>query len=69
MTSIPAARWAGPQDTLRDIHYAGFEHWLNDNYDMASSTIFGLHIQWDDACESDDLFDDYIDHVDRTRDV
>jgi hypothetical protein len=57
---IPEARWAGPEDSKWDIYYADFEVWLNDNYDMENSSIFGVQMSWEDACESDDLLDDFI---------
>ena len=60
MTKIPEARWAGPEDSLWDIHYADFERWVDDHYDMATQTILGIPMTWEEAAESDDLLDHYL---------
>ncbi len=57
---IPEARWAGPEDSKWDIYYGKFEGWLNENYDMESQSIFGQHMTWEQACEDEDLLDDFI---------
>jgi hypothetical protein len=57
---IPAARWAGPEDSKWDIYYNDYELWLNENYDMKAQKIAGHFISWEDACESEDLLDEFI---------
>lgn len=56
----PSQRWALPEDTKWDIWYDRFEGWLNDNYDMKSQSIAGYTTTWEDACESEDLLDLFI---------
>jgi hypothetical protein len=69
MIQIPEQRWALPTDSLWDIHYNEFELWLNDNYNMEDRAIFGYHVSWDDACESEDVFDMFMIQRERARDV
>lgn len=57
---IPEARWAGPEDDKWDIYYGKFEGWLNENYDATTGTIFGEKMSWEQACEDEDLLDDFI---------
>lgn len=56
---IPEQRWALPKDDKWDIHYNMFEVWLDENYDKATDTVFGMSLE--DACESEELLDEYID--------
>lgn len=56
---IPSQRWALPEDDKWDIYYDMFEGWLDENYDLATGLVFGM--SWEDACESEDLLDEYID--------
>jgi hypothetical protein len=69
MIEIPEAKWAGPVDSEWDIHYNEFELWVNDNYDPKNGSIFGYHISWDDACESEGVFDMFMIQKERERDV
>jgi hypothetical protein len=55
---IPAARWAGPENSKWDIYYGKFESWLNDNCDKMTGLVFGM--SWEDACESEELLDTFI---------
>ena len=56
---IPEARWAGPEDSDWDKYYNKFEQWLNENYDVETGAVFGH--TWEDACESEDLLNEFID--------
>ena len=60
MIDIPEARWPGPEDSKWDKYYANFEGWVNENYDMEDQSIFGERMTWEDACESEDLLDRFI---------
>jgi hypothetical protein len=60
MIGIPESRWAGPEDTDWDRYYGDYEVWLNDNYDMKAQMIAGRHITWEDACEDQDLFSEFV---------
>jgi hypothetical protein len=55
---IPEARWAGPEDNDWDRYYGQFEWWLNENYNVDTGLVFGY--SWDDACESEDLFTEFV---------
>lgn len=57
---VPEARWAGPEDSKWDIYYNDYEMWLNDNYDMETQKVAGYHMTWEDACESEELLDEFI---------
>jgi hypothetical protein len=63
MIEIPEARWGGPVDSKWDQYYSGFERWVNDHYDMPSQSIFGMQMTWEQATESEDLLDDYIERL------
>jgi hypothetical protein len=56
-------------ETEFDKYYGEFEVWVNDNYDMQDNSIFGYHIPWDEACESDDVFDMFMIQMERAKDV
>lgn len=60
---VPSQRWALPTDSLWDIHYDGFEAWVNDHYEMETQTIFTYTMTWEDACESEELFDLYLEDL------
>jgi hypothetical protein len=57
---IPAARWAGPEDTDWDRYYADFEYWVNENYNMETQTIEGRQMTWEQACQDEDLFEAFV---------
>jgi hypothetical protein len=57
---VPSARWAGPEDSKWDIYYNDYEVWLNDNYDMSTQMIAGRRMGWEQACEDEDLFDEFV---------
>jgi hypothetical protein len=52
-----------PAETDWDIYYNEFELWLNSHYDDTTGTVFGY--TWDDACESDDLLNEFIEERNR----
>ena len=60
MIQIPEQRWALPTDSKWDTYYSDFEMWLNDEYDMETQTVCGYQMTWEDACESEDLLDIFI---------
>ena len=66
---IPEARWAVPVDSEWDIHYNEFEFWVNEHYDKADQSILGHRIPWDEECESDDLFDIFMDELNRSKEI
>jgi hypothetical protein len=49
-----------PNDTLWDRYYNDFELWLNDHYDMESTSIFGHIMSWQAACESEPLLERFV---------
>lgn len=57
---IPSQRWALPEDSKWDIYYNDFEMWLNEKYDMETQAVAGHTLTWDEACESEDLLDIFI---------
>jgi hypothetical protein len=63
MIEIPEQRWALPVDSDRDKYEYEYEHWLSENYDDASQSIMGRHMTWEQACEDEHLFDDFMDEV------
>jgi len=64
---LPEARWAGPTDSLYDRHYAGFELWVNDLYERDEYRDLGFYGDFDEALQSDFLFDVYMDEHNRSR--
>ena len=67
MIRIPEARWAGPEDSEWDLYYNDYEIWVNENYDMKYQKIAGRHMTFEQACEDDDLFGEFVEWwTDRT---
>lgn len=52
-----------------DRYYNGFEQWVNDNYDMATETIRGIPVPWDEAFSDESLLEVYIDIVNRSKEI
>ncbi len=42
-----------------DKYYSRFEMWLHNNYSPEEGLVFGM--EWDDACQSEDLLNEFID--------
>jgi len=63
MSDIPEQRWALPTDNLRDKYEYEYEAWLNNNYDMTGQIIVGRRMTWEQACEDESLFDDFLDDL------
>lgn len=49
-----------PADSDWDKYYDKFETWLHENYDDDEGGVMGIKISWEDACESEQLLDMYI---------
>lgn len=64
---LPEARWAGPEDSDWDRHYAGFELWVNDLFERDEYRDLGFYGDFESALESDFLFDIYIENYKRAR--
>ncbi len=64
---LPEARWAGPTDSLYDTHYNRFELWVNDLYERDEYRDLGFYGDFDEALQSDWLFDVYLDDYNRSR--
>lgn len=60
---VPSQRWALPTDSDYDIYGDGFETWVNDEYDEDTQTIAGRSMTYDEAMESDILFEMYVESV------
>jgi hypothetical protein len=69
MNSIPAARWAGPEDTDRDLHYEEFELWVNDLYERNDYRDLGFYGDFESALDSDFMFDIFMDEYKRSKDL
>jgi hypothetical protein len=69
MASIPDARWAGPEDTERDLHYEEFEAWVNDLYERNEYRDFGFYGDFESALDSDFMFDLFMDIVNRSKEI
>lgn len=67
MSALPEARWAGPEDTPRDLHDSRFEIWVNDLYERDEYRDLGFYGEFQDALECDWLFDIYMDEHNRSR--
>ena len=65
--ALPEARWAGPTDSLYDIHHNRFELWVNDLYERDEYRDLGFYGDFDSALESEFLFDIYMDDYQRSR--
>lgn len=63
---VPSQRWALPEDTDRDRYENEFDGWLNDNYDLATNTIYG--VPGDEAWDSSELWDTFMDYRRSLRD-
>lgn len=57
---VPSQRWALPTDSKWDKYENEYEAWLNDNYDMPSQSIAGRQMTWEEACEDEYLFDEFV---------
>ena len=57
---VPSARWAGPEDSDWDRYYADYEAWINEHYVMEDQKIFGIHMTWEQACEDEELFGQFV---------
>lgn len=57
---IPEQRWALPTDSKWDKYENEYEVWLNDNYDMKCQSIAGRYMTWEEACEDEYLFDEFV---------
>ena len=65
--TIPAQRWALPQDDKWDTYYDKFEMWLYGEYCDKTQSIRGWHLTWEEACESEFLLDAFIEeYTDRS---
>jgi len=64
---IPEARWAGPSDSMHDLHYNRFELWVNDLYERQEQYDLGFYGDFDEALQSDLLFDVYLDDYRRSQ--
>ena len=64
---LPEARWAGPEDSDWDRHFASFELWVNDLYERDEYRDLGFYGDFDEALQSDFLFDVYMDEHNRSR--
>lgn len=60
---VPSQRWALPSDSDHDIYGDSFERWVNDEYDEESGSILGRTMTYDEAMESDELFEIYVEMV------
>jgi hypothetical protein len=64
---IPAARWAEPEDSDKDIHFSRFELWVNDLFERQEQYELGfletLTLQWIRTF----LFDIYMDDYKRSK--
>lgn len=67
MSALPEARWAGPEDTPRDLHDSRFEIWVNDLYERDEYRDLGFYEDFDVALQSDWLFNIYMDEYNRSR--
>jgi len=65
--AIPSQRWAGPSDSRWDIHFPSFELWVNEDHDPQTNTIAGFNLTYDEAIESDELMDFYVDMIEQAR--
>lgn len=57
---VPSQRWALPTDSKWDKYEHAYEIWLNENYDMEGQYIAGRHMTWEEACEDEYLFDEFV---------
>ena len=57
---VPSQRWALPMDDPRDKYENEYEAWLNEHYDMKDQMIMGRRMTWEQACEDEWLFDDFM---------
>lgn len=67
MSDIPEQRWALPTDSRWDIHFGSFEQWVNEDYDDETQTIAGFRLTYDEAIESDELMDFYVEMMEDAR--
>jgi hypothetical protein len=64
---IPSQRWAPPSDTERDTHSSRYELWVNDLFERDEMHELGFVGDFDEALDSDWLFDIYMDEYNRSR--
>ena len=62
---IPSQRWALPSDSDRDKYDNQYDAWLNEHFDPATNTIFG--IPHDEAWDDGDLFEQFMDEKNYER--
>ena len=58
---IPSQRWALPTDSLWDIYGDFYDSWLDENYVFVAKKILWFEMEYEEAVESEDLRDAYLD--------
>lgn len=58
---IPSQRWALPSDTTWDKYEDFYDQWLDEHYDFEKNEIFGMKMSQEEAFESEEVRDIYLD--------